>query len=94
MRDVTLFRRHKGGLADSMATVHAVADRAALVAEIAESYRPFRVEIHDDDVIIEPYGYDTRIGWNTWIVKVRHCGVEGFLNGPLSSAPSNPVLQP
>jgi hypothetical protein len=79
-----LFRPHRGSLADSMAEAHEVTSRQALVEEIIASFRRFGVNIPETDVIIEPYSYDARIGWDTWIVKVKGHGVEGFTNGPLT----------
>ncbi|WP_243374552.1 hypothetical protein [Geotalea sp. SG265] len=34
-------------------------------------------------VKINPYGYDERTGWETYIVKVTSQGVVGFTDGPV-----------
>lgn len=79
---MTLFRPHRGSLADSMAEVIEVADRAALVSHLAGGVFPSLL------LKIEPYyGYDERIGWHTYIVIDRLADgtacVAGFTNGPL-----------
>lgn len=77
------FREHRGGLGASMATVREVADRDALVAWLAESYSPYGVIVTDDMIAVEPYGFDSRIGWDTYIVTIAGHGVAGFTSGPL-----------
>jgi hypothetical protein len=71
------FREHRGSLEDSLRTAVDLKNRAALVAHIAGLLRPFR-EVTDADIRIEPYKYDERIDWMTWIVSVRNFGVVGF----------------
>lgn len=39
--------------------------------------------ITEDDIVVEPYGYDSRINWNTHIISVKGRGVYGFSNGPI-----------
>ena len=34
---------------------------------------------------VEPYGYDDRIGWDTYIVFIDGYGVIGFTDGPTNS---------
>lgn len=84
------FREHRGGLAESMATVIDVADRAALVAVIERLLAPFhftRAQI-DAGLNVEPYGcsglplLDLRNGWRTYIVTLYEYGVIGFTDGP------------
>ncbi|ARV77358.1 hypothetical protein FDI21_gp189 [Pseudomonas phage Noxifer] len=35
----------------------------------------------------EPYGYDDRIKWNTYIVHLEGWGVLGFTDGPVQASP-------
>lgn len=77
---MTLFRPHRGTLADSMADavpVHSWHDIAFLTG--------FTVSA------IEPYGFDARIGWDTYIVLTDDMATPrqaiGFTNGPLENTP-------
>jgi len=72
------FREHRGTLADSMATVVEVADRAALVAHVENLLG------HAADIEVKPYGgVDQRNGWDTYIVTLAGYGVLGFTDGAL-----------
>jgi len=72
----TLFRWHRGTLEESLATVVEVADRPALDAVLKDGWYETGV------VIVKPYGFDARIGWDAHIVTVNGVAV-GFTNGPL-----------
>ncbi|MEN5103800.1 hypothetical protein [Brucella anthropi] len=73
------FRFHRGSLADSMKTVKEVQNRDDLIALITDE-----VDLKPTDHIhIKPYGYDKRIGWDTYMVKVDGFGPVGFLDGPM-----------
>jgi hypothetical protein len=78
------FREHRGGLSESMATVIDVADRRALVAYVARQLEPFYFTPAEVDagLAVEPYMYDSRIGWDTHIVTLKRYGVLGFTDGP------------
>lgn len=86
------FREHRGGLAESMATVIEVPDRAALVAHVKKMLAPFYFggDI-EAGLNVEPYGcsglplLDLRIGWQTYIVTLKGYGVLGFTDGPCPS---------
>ena len=71
------YRDHRGGLAESMATVvHLDPTIEALAAHLSGG--PLGPEvIHPEDVKVEPYGYDARTGWATHIVTVNGA-VRGF----------------
>ena len=87
---MTLFRPHRGSLEEAMAEVVDLPDHAALVAHLNKlyesSYKP-------EDVRVEPYnwggqpgpGYDSRIGWHTYIVTTDGSPA-GFTNGPLPTS--------
>ena len=82
-----LFRPHRGGLAEAMAEVRSFKSRAELISFLNENLkqnflRPGTIE--EADFKIEPYGYDERIGWDTYIVHEEGYGVFGFTNGPLN----------
>jgi hypothetical protein len=66
------YRPHRGSLADAMAAVVELPDRAALIAHLAAELRPWGYMVEDADVRVEPYGFDARIGWETYIVTVRN----------------------
>ena len=80
------FREHRGMLDDSMKTVVDVADRAALVSLLQTQLQLCGFAFNDEDLKIEPYGYDKRIDWNTHIVTIKGYGVIGFTDGPVSKS--------
>jgi hypothetical protein len=84
------YRDHRGGLAQSLATmVELPATRAALIAHLATTW-PFSQGLADlgadrlANVKVERYheGGDLRIGWKeVWIVILPDFGVLGFTDG-------------
>lgn len=76
-------REHRGLLSESMATVREVKDRDELLAIIREHLRPFGVEVEPAQLCIEPYTYDGRIGWDTYLISIDGYGVWGMADGPL-----------
>jgi hypothetical protein len=84
------FRAHRGGLAESMATVIEVQTRAELEKYIVDTSAPFerqlRSLIAENGLYVRPYGYDERIGWDTHIVILQGYGVLGFTDGDLPDA--------
>lgn len=85
---MTMFRPHRGSLADAMAEVVEVADRRALFTHLLS--RPYGPEILSgstaETLVIQPFGSggDDRIGWSqTYVVKTGATGVLGFTDGPL-----------
>ena len=74
------FREHRGGLDESMATLVEVPDRAALLEYLRKLAEPWPTfpPISSETVHIEPYIWDSRIGWNTHIVTLDGYGVVGF----------------
>ena len=65
------YRDHRELLVDSMKTVRDV-----------ETLQDLRDHLGADNVLIEPYCWDRRIGWDTHIVSIGGCAC-GFTNGPL-----------
>jgi hypothetical protein len=85
MSEIRLFRPHRGLLADSMAEVVEVNDLAQLVRHMrrgVESWYPKDELPTLANTYVVPYGPDSRIGWNTYIVLVKG-QAWGFTNGPL-----------
>lgn len=66
-----------------MATVREIQDRAELVRIIQEQLRPYGREVKSEQVQVEPYTYDDRIGWDTHLITIDGYGVWGMANGPL-----------
>lgn len=66
------YRPHKRLLADAMAEVIELLDRAALVDHLAKNLAHWGMTLENDDVKISPYGRDDRIGWDTHIVTIRN----------------------
>lgn len=77
---MTLFRFHRGSLSDSMNTVVPVSGLYELIAQLSKLYEPGKI-------LVRPYGYDKRTGWNTHIVTIDGNAV-GFTDGPIE--PSQP----
>lgn len=78
------FREHRGGLNESMMTLVELPDRPALVAHVEKLLRPYYFQEVDSRLRVDPYGRDTRIGWeNLHIVILKGYGVVGFTDGPL-----------
>jgi hypothetical protein len=79
------FREHRGTLIDSMETVVEVGSKQELVKVISERLGIYShgINISMDTIQINPYGFDTRIGWDTYIVTLANYGVVGFTNGKL-----------
>jgi hypothetical protein len=81
-----LFRPHRNTLAKAMSEVRTFKSRAELISflndDLKQNYlRPSAID--EADFRIEPYCYDERIGWDTYIVYEEGYGVFGFTNGPL-----------
>ena len=84
---MTTFRPHALGL-----TVYEAMEAATEVDSIAsllmilkpgwERYPGFE-NIAEDRIVMEPYGYDARIGWDTYVVMLDNMPV-GFTDGPLT----------
>ena len=78
-----LVREHRAGLAESMATARPVRDREHLVAIIRESLGMFDLMIDPSQITVEPYTFDSRIGWDTYLISIEGYGVWGMANGPI-----------
>ncbi len=64
-----------------MATSRTIANFAELV-EVLQAGPLMIKEIDPGSVTIEPYSFDERINWATYIVKIKGQPV-GFTNGPI-----------
>jgi hypothetical protein len=77
------FREHRGGLGESMATVIELpAEHAALVAHCAMLLDKWYFEFKPEELHVEPYAFDPRISWDSYIVTIDRYGVMGFTDGP------------
>jgi hypothetical protein len=76
------FRPHRGGFAESMAEVREFATDQELMNHIKTSmlFSPCDNFV----MLIKPYIYDDRNGWDTHIVMVKDYGVAGFTDGDFS----------
>ena len=78
-------REHRGGLAESMATVVEIEPTlGAVVARVRQVLAPWGVKIKKREVKVAPYCFDDRIGWDTHVVTVEGYGVFGFTDGPVA----------
>jgi hypothetical protein len=78
-----LFRPHRGTLATAMEEVRAFKSRAELIDFLNKDLANYGRKIDENKFRIEPYCYDERIGWDTYIVDQEGYGVFGFTNGLL-----------
>ena len=80
-----LYRPHRGSLDDSMREMVEVNDFSQLVRHMrreVESWYP-KIEMPtEENTKLEPYAFDSRIGWNTYLVVVNG-NAWGYTNGPL-----------
>lgn len=83
---MTLYRPHRGTLDRSMREVIDVNDLPQLVRHMrrgVERWYPENELPTLANTAIEPYGFDARIGWLTYIVLVKG-QAWGFTDGPLT----------
>lgn len=79
------YRQHKGGYAESMATVVEIdSTREALLRAVLESL-PDLDQVRPEDIEASPYGADRRNGWDTHLVTVHGYGIVGYTDGPLQN---------
>lgn len=72
-------REHRSLLVDAMATCKDI--EPTMTAVIDQVLREVSDGIKPEDIHVEPYGYDKRIGWDTHVVIVDGYGVYGFTDG-------------
>lgn len=80
---MTLFRPHRGSLDAAMNEVREFNNFDEFLTWLTGYFSEWMVEVRADKLLIEPYGYDDRIDWDTYIVTLEGYGVVGFTNGPL-----------
>ena len=80
------YRDHRGLLVDSMEAVKEFETKAALVEYLQGGIDKYGCGKYKcQNITIEPYGFDKRIGWNTHIVHLDGYGVFGFTDGPVNT---------
>jgi hypothetical protein len=85
MAEPVLYRPHRGSLDDSMREVVEVNDFPQLVRHLrrgVESWYPKDELPTEENTRLEPYGFDKRINWETYLVTVD-AKAWGYTNGPL-----------
>lgn len=81
-------RQHRGGLIESMATVVEIeGTRQSLVEFVQKLFKESCIgfddkPVEDWQIKHEAYGFDARIQWNTYVVRIEGYGVLGFTDGP------------
>jgi len=78
-----LYRDYHGSFDRSMKTVQEFENREALVKYLQDDIDQFNTGRDCNNITIEPYGFDPRIGWDCHIVHLKGYGVFGFTNGPV-----------
>lgn len=69
---MTMYRPHRGLLCDSMKEATTLTGRGDLITIINNSLGQWGMSVTDNDVHVEPYCQDDRIGWSTYIVTIRN----------------------
>jgi hypothetical protein len=85
MMSAVLYRPHRGSLNDSLTEVVEVNNFAQLVRHMrreVESWYPKDKLPTVENTKLEPYAYDPRIGWDTYLVTVDG-QAWGYTNGIL-----------
>ncbi len=75
-----LFRPQRGGFEDSMKEAVLFANPYVLMAHLNRTHST-RVML--TELVIEPYCFDERNGWDTYSVVMPGLGIVGFTNGPV-----------
>lgn len=69
-------RIQKGGLTESMATVTEIEPtREAIAQYLRDQWGGLGYGVYPEDIKVEPYWFDQRIGWNSCIVLLNGCAV-------------------
>ena len=81
-----IFREHRGGLEESMATQVVLPSRHALLLHLRKLFLPYNIYVKDEKLHIREYNHgrgDSRIGWQElYIVTLDGYGVLGWTNAP------------
>jgi hypothetical protein len=86
MAKPVLYRPHRGSLNDSLTEVVEINDFAQLVRHMrreVEGWYPEDELPTEQNTKLEPYGFDKRIDWDTYLVTVDG-KAWGYTNGPLT----------
>jgi len=77
-------REHRGGFEESMGSVVQIdGSLESLVNEIGSKLGKWGIQVTAEKIEIERYAYDSRNGWDTYIVSVLGYGVYGFSDGDI-----------
>lgn len=78
------YRDHRGSLDGSLKTLREVLSFAELFEYLRDDLAHFGYTLTPDNLIIEPYIPDDRIGWTRqFLVRVAGIGPVGYTDGPL-----------
>ena len=75
------FREHRGGLEESMATVVELNSKKEFCDYVGKLARRI-VPLEECTLSFREYGFDSRIGWDTYLVVLDGHGPIGMLDGP------------
>ena len=70
------YREHKGGLEEAP-----IMDMQSMTELTTKVHGQFGMK-GDEEITIEPYAFDTRVGWDTHAVKADG-KIVGFTDGPI-----------
>lgn len=64
-----------------METCREVKSRAELAEVVGNSLKPYKLQVNPDQIELTPYGFDERVGWDTYLIRVHGYGVWGMAKG-------------
>lgn len=71
------FRFHTGGLKESMATMIEVKNLQELKDAVNGKWQQFNRSV--EKLRFDHYGFDSRIGWNTYLVLCKLTGMDNYI---------------
>lgn len=87
---MVLYRPQRGYLADAMSEVRSFETFDDLFKFLKEDLRLWAyLGLTREKLEITPYGFDSRIGWDTFLVHLEGYGVVGYLNGDFTRLPTD-----
>lgn len=76
-------RIHAGGLAESMTTLTELPPTKEAIAQyLREVWGGLSYGVYPENIRVEPYGFDKRIEWDTYVVFLEGHAV-AFTDGPI-----------
>ena len=79
---MTQFRKHRGGLEESLQTAFSVCSRQDIVDAYNTDFKKLAPQATVKNLTTKYQGYDDRIGWDTHMIRINGRPY-GFTDGPI-----------